>query len=529
MLKKEEVFRMYKTRGSEKLLPIYNKLQRELDLILSNDKYREDLMEIDLKHINKKGNLVNKPESMLREEVIEVIGKRLVEKLPDSWYARILYQNIISLIKSRKEQVEIYELLKANAYEIDTELRNKLTENKLFPSKSYLETLAAAKEVPKLPKKKRFILDFTASDKQMFRLGKNGTSWEVKIYSKEEKERNNLESQWIEIETYLPIYIREGFKGDAAKPQFYVDKTLDKFICAIPCKIEKIPNSYKNIMGVDIGRKKGYSGTVLRADKSISEEYVPTEEIETLFNKLNKLNKHIKSVYKKYKASNKYGNKTKRQDLRKLDYSEGRKKRTRLQHQIARLIAVEVVNIAIKEECKEIHIENLKWVKNKARKWNFSAIQKCIEEVAELYSIKVVKVNAKNSSTEHPITGEIGKESDRYIVFSSGERIDRDQLAGLNLAVRQPKDKKKKIKQLIEREEVTIERKSRKSEFKKIRKQVISDKKIRKKENVLPVMFSHNKVEKTSAIVSVIFCIPNVNSFKDNNIQFKTVFDNFIQ
>ena len=52
---KEEVFRMYKTRGSEKLLPIYNKLQRELDLILSNDKYREDLMEIDLKYINKKG------------------------------------------------------------------------------------------------------------------------------------------------------------------------------------------------------------------------------------------------------------------------------------------------------------------------------------------------------------------------------------------------------------------------------------------------------------------------------------------
>ena len=42
-------------------------------------------------------------------------------------------------------------------------------------------------------------------------------------------------------------------------------------------------------------------------------------------------------------------------------------------------------------------------------------------------------------------------------------------------------------------------------------------------------MFSHNKVEKISTIVSVIFCIPNVNSFKDNNIQFKTVFDNFIQ
>ena len=523
-----EVFRMYKTRGSEELLPIYNKLQRELDLILSNDKYREELMEIDLKYINKKGEPRNKTPWMLREDVIGVIGKRLQGKMPDSWYVRILYHNIISLLKSRKQQVEIYEILKANAYKIDSELRKKLEEKKLFPSNPYLETLAAAKEVPGLPKKKTFILDFAASDKQMFRVGKNGTSWEVKICSEKEKERNNLKTQWIEIETFLPIYIREGFKGDAAKPQFYIDKTRGKFVCAIPCKIEKIPNSYKNIMGVDIGRKKGYSGTVLRADKSISEEYIPTKEIETLFNKLDRLNKHINNVYKKYKASNKYGNKTERQGLRKLDYSEGRKKRTRLQHQIARLIAVEVVNIAIKEECKEIHIENLKWVKNKARKWNFSAIQQCIEEVAELYSIKVVRVSAKNSSTEHPITGEIGKESGRYIVFSSGERIDRDQLAGLNLAVRQPKDKKRKIKQLTKRKEVKIKRKSRQSDFKKLRKEVI-DKKIRKKENIPPVMFSHDKVEKIFTIVSVIFCIPNVNSFKDNNIQFKTVFDNFIQ
>mgnify|MGYP001790074969 CR=1 FL=1 len=99
--------------------------------------------------------------------------------------------------------------------------------------------------------------------------------------------------------------------------------------------------------------------------------------------------------------------------MRKTDYKNGRKKRTKRKNQIARLIAVEVVNVAIQEECKEIHIEYLAWIKNKARKWNFSAIQKCIEEVAELYDIKVVKVSAKNSSIENPVTGEIGKENDR--------------------------------------------------------------------------------------------------------------------
>ena len=54
-MKEKKVFRMYKTRGSEKLLPIYNKLQKELNLILSNKFYKEELMKIDLKYIDNEG------------------------------------------------------------------------------------------------------------------------------------------------------------------------------------------------------------------------------------------------------------------------------------------------------------------------------------------------------------------------------------------------------------------------------------------------------------------------------------------
>ena len=439
-MKKKKIFRMYKTRGSEKLLPIYNKLQKELNLILSNKFYKEELIKIDLKYIDKEGKERNKLSGTVRDEIIEIIGKRLVGELPDSWYVRILYHNIISLLKSRKEQVEIYELLKGNGYKIDSELKKKLTEKKLSASRPYLETLAEAKSIPTLPDKKVFILDFSAADKQMFRLGKNGRSWEIKIYS-----------QWIEIETYLPIYIREGFKGEAAKPQFYIDRGEDRFVCAIPCKIETIPNEYENIMGVDIGRIKPYLATVIRKDRSISEEYIPTEELMKMSEKLDRLETHIENVYGKYSRSKKYGNRTNRQIMRGIDYKEGRRKRTNLKYQIARLIAVEVVNVAIQEECKEIHIEYLAWVKNKAGKWNFSAIQKCIEEVAELYDIKVVKVSAKNSSKEHPVTGEIGKVNDREVRFSTGQVIDRDQLAGLNLALRRPKEEARKINQLNKR------------------------------------------------------------------------------
>lgn len=527
-MKKKKIFRMYKTRGSEKLLPIYNKLQKELNLILSNKFYKEELIKIDLKYIDKEGKERNKLSGTVRDEIIEIIGKRLVGELPDSWYVRILYHNIISLLKSRKEQVEIYELLKGNGYKIDSELKKKLTEKKLSASRPYLETLAEAKSIPTLPDKKVFILDFSAADKQMFRLGKNGRSWEIKIYSKKEKEKYNLESQWIEIETYLPIYIREGFKGEAAKPQFYIDRGEDRFVCAIPCKIETIPNEYENIMGVDIGRIKPYSATVIRKDRSISEEYIPTEELMKMSEKLDRLETHIENVYGKYSRSKKYGNRTNRQIMRGIDYKEGRRKRTNLKYQIARLIAVEVVNVAIQEECKEIHIEYLAWVKNKARKWNFSAIQKCIEEVAELYDIKVVKVSAKNSSKEHPVTGEIGKVNDREVRFSTGQVIDRDQLAGLNLALRRPKEEARKIKQLNKRKVKKITRLSRRANFKRIKNATILDKKINKKENVKTVMFSHDKVTNSHTIVNV-FCVSQNNCYKDNNIHFIHIYDNFTQ
>ena len=527
-MKKKKIFRMYKTRGSEKLLPIYNKLQKELNLILSNKFYKEELIKIDLKYIDKEGKERNKLSGTVRDEIIEIIGKRLVGELPDSWYVRILYHNIISLLKSRKEQVEIYELLKGNGYKIDSELKKKLTEKKLSASRPYLETLAEAKSIPTLPDKKVFILDFSAADKQMFRLGKNGRSWEIKIYSKKEKEKYNLESQWIEIETYLPIYIREGFKGEVAKPQFYIDRGEDRFVCAIPCKIETIPNEYENIMGVDIGRIKPYSATVIRKDRSISEEYIPTEELMKMSEKLDRLETHIENVYGKYSRSKKYGNRTNRQIMREIDYKEGRRKRTNLKYQIARLIAVEVVNVAIQEECKEIHIEYLAWVKNKARKWNFSAIQKCIEEVAELYDIKVVKVSAKNSSKEHPVTGEIGKVNDREVRFSTGQVIDRDQLAGLNLALRRPKEEARKIKQLNKRKVKKITRLSRRANFKRIKNATILDKKINKKENVKTVMFSHDKVTNSHTIVNV-FCVSQNNCYKDNNIHFIHIYDNFTQ
>ena len=416
-----------------------------------------------------------------------------------------------------------------------------MAQEKLYPTNAYLETLATAKDMPVLPKRKTFILDFSVSDKQMFRVGKNSNAYEIKIHSKKEVKDYNLETGWISFEMFLPTYIRESFTGKTAKPQFYWDYNKEEFVCAIPCEIKKLPNEYENVMGVDLGKIKVYSATVVRKDGSISDEYVPTEELQNLVDKLKRMNQHINSVYEKRKRSSKYGNFTERQDRRKLDYKRSRNKRTKLQFAIARLVAVEIVNIAIKEQCKEIHLENLSWVKSLGGKWNFSQVQTCIEEVAELFSIEVVKVSAKNSSKTNPVTLEIGTVSKRNVTFKNGQKVDRDQLAGLNLALREPKKRKqRKIKTLNIRDSVVIQRESRRfnnylmkksilPEIKSKRKihkeylrakQASSKTDLIKKENKKIVMFSHDKAKSDFAIVSV---------YKSSNFKLKYYFTNNLQ
>ena len=538
---KDTVFRMYKTKGPDLLLPLYNILQRELDRILATPTYVEALSKIELKYKNENGKEQSKLNGMLWSEIHEIIGESLKGKVPDAWYLRILYHNIISLLKSRQEQIKIYEILKSNQYKIDSTLRDKLVQEKLYPTNAYLEILAAAKDMPVLPKRKTFILDFSVSDKQMFRVGKNSNAYEIKIHSKKEVKAYNLETGWISFEMFLPTYIRESFTGKTAKPQFYWDHNKEEFVCAIPCEIKRLPNEYENVMGVDLGKIKVYSATVVRKDDSISDEYVPTEELQNLVNKLKRMNQHIKSVYEKKKRSSKYGNFTERQARRKLDYKKSKNKRTKLQFAIARLVAVEVVNIAIKEQCKEIHLENLSWVKSSGGKWNFAQVQACIEEVAELFSIEVVKVGAKNSSKTNPVTFEVGYISNRDVIFKNGQKVDRDQLSGLNLALREPKkSKQRKIKTLNVRNSVVIQRESRRFKNYLMKKSVMSEIKSKreihkeflmakqeaskpdliKKENKKIVMFSHDKAKSDFAIMSV---------YKSSNLKLEYYFTNNLQ
>ena len=172
-------------------------------------------------------------------------------------------------------------------------------------------------------------------------------------------------------------------------------------------------------------------------------------------------------------------------------------------------------------------------------------MQARIEEVAELFSIKIVKVSAYNSSKTNPVTLEIGKISNRDVTFKDGQKVDRDQLSGLNLALREPKkQKQRKIKTLNTRNSVVIQRQSRRfnnylmkksvmPEIKSkrkihkeylIAKQASSKPDLVKKENKKIVMFSHDKAKSDFAIMSVYKSSNlKLEYYFTNNLKFKSI------
>lgn len=464
MKKKKEtnkLTRSFQSEAPDWIKPIYDTVQIALNSVLQNKTYQDKLINIELSQIidGKKYKIAR---GTLWKEIQAIIGNPLKGKINNAaWYNRILMTNIIALIQSRQYQVKIVQLLKDNNYVINQDLRDQLAKKHLFPSNVELGNLVKAKSVPNLPDHAVLKLNYAFSNKQMFYIDNNFNCY-IHVLSEKEAKRQGINS-WKEFQIYVPTYIRQTGLTKICKPNFIYNKNLGKIICQVPYQVtaESHPN-FKNILGIDLGKVKSYSGTVLYSNGHYSQEYVPSNRLTYLNNKLRRLNKHINNVYQKMQRSKKYYNfNSRKQELRYQDYSGSREKRTRLKTQMEWLMAEEIVDIAYKHQCKEIHMENLTWVNNKGGKWDFSAIYQHVQYVAELKGIKVVLINPKHTSEEHPVTRELGKPVERNIVFKDRQRVDRDQLAGLNIALRKSNQE---VKNLHKRKTVQTHYKSRRKQ-----------------------------------------------------------------
>lgn len=440
--------RSVQTKGFPALIPIYMECQKSLDLSLIDKVLLKKVW--DLPETVMKDGKEQKCRIGDHYKIIHPYSKKYAPaNVPNpAWYLRMIEYNLICIKDSLKWRTQIFDCLKEFHFDIKADgLRDRLQSLDLYPSDSCLDNMARSKVRPSFPEHATFRMDYAYSDRQMCTFDSDSLIFRVMTTPRKEANALGIDA-WSEFEIILPSYIREQAQGKICKPLFFMDKN-GRFVCqmAYQCVCESHPD-FKNILGVDLGRVKAYSATVLYKNKTCSDELVPSDELNRLQNKLDHLQKQIDSDYDKIKLCEAYKSTDPRckarQEARLRNYHFARMKRTRIKEKAAWLIAEEIVQTAADHECKEIHLENLRWVNNKGGKWDYSQVQQRIEEVAQLKGISVVKVNCANSSKTHPKTEEIGTESGRQIVFKDGTKVDRDQLAGLNLALRSRKDKSEK-------------------------------------------------------------------------------------
>ena len=487
-MKDQIITRSFKISAPDFIVSIYETLQFELNNILSNKSIVNNLIKVDVKGFK----------GYLRKEIKPLLNDNLKNKVPNAgWYRNILIDNLIYLLKSRKEQLEIYEILKNNSFEINSKLMNELHANNLYPTKTYLSNLSRTKSMPILPKNATFRLDYSTSSKQMFKMD-DDLNCSIQVVSHSKAKKLNID-EWKEFKIYLPTYIR-NYKNivKVSKPLFIRDSKTNRLIGQVAYQFKQIKNELNdNILGVDLGRIKLYSATVLKKDGTYSNEFISSKELQRLHNKLNLIKSHINYVYDKYQRSKQYLVETSRQRLRKLDYKRNRNKLTKLRNNISWLVANELICLAIQNKCVEIHVENLTWVNSTGGKWIFSQIQERLIQLAEINGIKIVRVSPAYTSKTHPITGELGKVNQRKVIFSNGEEFDRDYLASINIAKRQSKYE---IKKMVNKKSIRTKRKSNRRSNYLEKLNWIKENILTKNENNYVAIFSYHKDNSLSMV-----------------------------
>ena len=422
-------YRTFKGRMPEELIPLYETLQSELNYVLSNEQIRHKILhEVD--YTKHKGNVLSQYNHLFGEVRERSVWNSVPSK---AWYSYMLMENVRRTYESLREKYTIYTCLKENDFNVNDLLYDKLRSKRIYTSSGNIRNIAKQAKngsIPTLPREQTFVMDYSVSNKQNC----------LKINNQTFKLRFGLgtkEEDYLIYHIDLPSSLRINLTGKCAKPRFYKNKS-DKYVADLVYEVEvdQSVDLDKNVLGVDLGKNKLYSATVLYKDGSVGQEHIQSKALTRIQNKLEKLYSERETIYDKQKRSKGYRSATDKFN-RRIEHLNGiNSKITQIKDYASKLIANEIVELAKTNHCDTIAMENLHWLDSIGGKWNHSAIEDRVKEIAELYGIKLERVNCANSSKTHPITGEIGTITNRKVRFKNGVILDRDHIASVNIANR---------------------------------------------------------------------------------------------
>ena len=432
---KKGKYRTFLISMPTELIPIYDFVQKKLNQFLSDPVFRSKLLALDFSQ--HRGNVWRNIRDLVGKEELTSWKKEIPNPV---WYFYMLCDNLLRIVKSKDDAIICFNALKNNGNKIDQDLFESLNERGIYPTVGFLRNLKRSDEPPTIAKKATFVMDYSISAEQNCqRIADNIFGF-------------NYESgKYLTYEVVIPLSVRKNLTGRIAKPRFIKRKGDGRYVGHCSYQVDTPTVKGQNILGVDLGKKKLFSSVVLYSDGNYSNEIVNSRLSHRIDEKLKRKLKDLEHLIEKNKTLEDLINgdinlfNSNLEEIRQDRMNQIMELRENISHTkryIAKLIASEVVSIARRNDCKEIHLENLSWLESKGGRWNHSEVQDFITEFAELEGIKVIKIYAKHTSSAHPVTGELGKKRNRNIQFQNGDVVDRDLLASINIAKRNKRNQK---------------------------------------------------------------------------------------
>ena len=432
----------YRVRFPRELEEVYEFLQREMNRVLNDEEIREKISKVD-------SNLMN---GEYRKQMREAIGKETQyswakEKIMPNpaWYFCAFVEQIRQVQKSQKDQKKLYKALQKYGNEDTNEFYEYCQKNNIQYSKNKIKNLQRCKAEPDMPREVRFVLDFAFTNKQASYLDEDNV-FHYQVYNKDKK------VEWKELPIIIHLSSKYEIGRRISKPRFSKDRDGNYYGTIVFDYERRVFDGVgKNIGAIDLGKINLFTFSYVEPNGEYSEDYYKnSKKLDRLNKKVQKLEKERKALIDKnniikdlLKENEKIKYTTeelrRKYEVREIEKQRISRKITNIKKNIAREMAVEILELCKMTDCKTLFMENLTWLGTKGGSWNFREQQNEIERILDMNGIDVYYVSAKNTSKEHPITKAIGKEVGRDIVWSNGERMDRDRVSTLNQVQREGK------------------------------------------------------------------------------------------
>jgi hypothetical protein len=342
-----------------------------------------------------------------------------------AWYSYIVYENLHRLGESQREARGTWAILNAHGMTPDEGFWREAHAAGLYPTAGLVRGLVRHAREPELPRHAALTLDYSVSEKQMFRMTQGGAC-EIKIG----------ETEWMGYQVTVPSCVDSRWNGRMSKPRFL--RTRDgRWECLVSLELDPDPPvpSDDGVLGLDLGLVKPYSASAVYPDGRVSQEQVESRRLSTMQAKLSRLKDEKARLYAKYDRSRRLRGWQPKPGM-DASYAGVKRRITRLKHESAVQVSREIVEAAQRLHCGVVHAERLSWLDSWGGRWDHSAVQTEVEDRLSRAGVRFERVSAAYSSSEDPVTGERGRAEGRDIVYGDGTRVDRDRLAGVNLACR---------------------------------------------------------------------------------------------